>query len=200
LSGYTAATFGIPTVFTADYDSLTPQAITRLTDFVERSAWPQRLPILRAAGVRAFTTIDKLALPGVTEVAVLHTAEAHPLNVYAIPDSAPAQFRGENNCGNAPVRLLHRSFNTSEWSVNAPCRGDVVIADTWYPGWHIFVDGSERTLKRANVAFCAVAVEPGNHTIIKRYTPRLPLIGAIASAVALIALIAASRAGSAARP
>jgi hypothetical protein len=47
--------------------------------------------------------------------------------------------------------------------------GFVVLADAWTPGWTARVDGQEARVLRANVAFRAVPVSAGRHTVELRY-------------------------------
>ena len=62
--------------------------------------------------------------------------------------------------------------------------GWLVLADTFFPGWKVLVDGRERELLRANVAFRAVAVAPGDRLVQFRYEPRPLRVGAAISAAA----------------
>ncbi len=45
------------------------------------------------------------------------------------------------------------------------------LSDTWYPGWRAYVDGKETRIYRANLAFRAVEVPKGRHTVLFRYVP-----------------------------
>ncbi|HSP33023.1 MAG TPA: hypothetical protein VLU46_01755, partial [Thermoanaerobaculia bacterium] len=88
----------------------------------------------------------------------------------------------------APVRTIQRTDN--EWSaeVTAPSDGWVVFAETWFPGWRATVDGIERPLVRADLAFSAVAVPPGHHVVTKTYRPSAPLTGLLGSIAAALVL------------
>jgi hypothetical protein len=45
------------------------------------------------------------------------------------------------------------------------------LSDTYYPGWRAYVDGRETKIYRANLAFRAVEVPRGRHTVVFRYVP-----------------------------
>ena len=49
--------------------------------------------------------------------------------------------------------------------------GVLVLADMWFPGWHVSVDGQPRPLLRTNHAIRGVEVPAGRHTVVFRYQP-----------------------------
>jgi uncharacterized membrane protein YfhO len=65
----------------------------------------------------------------------------------------------------------------------------LVIADTYYPGWHAEVNGAPITIQRANLAFRAVQVEAGASTVRMRYEPGWLQPGAFISGLSLLVLL-----------
>ncbi len=63
--------------------------------------------------------------------------------------------------------------------------GYLVLADTWYPGWYVTVDGESRPLLRANYSFRAVWLTEGQHSVKMVYRPSSFLTGARVSLAAL---------------
>ena len=61
--------------------------------------------------------------------------------------------------------------------------GWLVLSDSDYPGWRAWVDGEEREILRANVAFRAVAVHPGNRHVVFRYEPLSFRVGRVLAIV-----------------
>lgn len=61
----------------------------------------------------------------------------------------------------------------------------LVLADTWFPGWKAFVDGVEREILRANYAFRAVEVRPGDQRVVFVYEPRSFQIGKLVTYLSL---------------
>lgn len=59
------------------------------------------------------------------------------------------------------------------------------LSDTYYPGWKASVDGKPTKIYRANYAFRAIHLQPGQHDIIWSYDPILFKIG---SAITLITI------------
>ncbi len=59
--------------------------------------------------------------------------------------------------------------------------GYIVLADTFYPGWRVRVDGVEQPLLRANYLFKAVAVPAGEHEVVFEYAPFSVTLGLMVS-------------------
>ncbi len=66
------------------------------------------------------------------------------------------------------------------------CRGMVVIADTWYPGWYATVDGRPATIYQPYAALRGVVLEKGAHTVALRYRPMSAILGAIMMAAGIL--------------
>lgn len=62
----------------------------------------------------------------------------------------------------------------------------LVLTDTYYPGWHAYVDGEERPVYRANYFFRAVELEPADRTVVFRYRSEPLEDGAWMSLVTLL--------------
>ncbi len=72
---------------------------------------------------------------------------------------------------------------TIEAVLEAP--GYLVLADTWYPGWQVTVDGEPAALLWANHAFRAVQLQRGQHLVEMTYRPPSVLLGQWISLVCL---------------
>jgi uncharacterized membrane protein YfhO len=68
--------------------------------------------------------------------------------------------------------------------------GLVILAETYYPGWHLTIDGQPAPIFRANRMMRGAAVPAGQHTLVYTYEPASFRIGAIISTAGLIALVA----------
>jgi hypothetical protein len=68
--------------------------------------------------------------------------------------------------------------------------------DLYWPGWRVTVDGTERSIHRANGLFRGVAIDAGRDTVRFGYDPRAVRLGAVVSgltALLLAGILAADR-------
>ncbi len=65
----------------------------------------------------------------------------------------------------------------------------LLLTDSYYDGWQAFVDGKPAEIFRANVAFRAVRLTPGKHTVLFRFRQAGLRPGAAVTAVSLVFLL-----------
>lgn len=65
----------------------------------------------------------------------------------------------------------------------------LVLADSFYPGWKAYVDGTQTAIFRANYFYRAVRLPGGKHQVEFRYEPTSFKIGAIISLATLLFII-----------
>lgn len=87
-----------------------------------------------------------------------------------------------------PVTLTS-SRNVATIRAALPRDGYVVLLDTYYPGWQVRVDGQLQTIYPANLAFRAVPVPAGEHTVEFRYRSNTLLCGALVTALTSMATL-----------
>ena len=109
----------------------------------------------------------------------------HPENEAVLVDG-PALAGG--GFRTAPVQWETYSANASVLAVACAAPSVLVLAQTWYPGWKATVDGRPQALLKADGAFSALALGPGQHRIGLRYTEPALAWGALACALACLAL------------
>ena len=102
--------------------------------------------------------------------------------------AAPIAVVGAGLKPGAPVVLFPTRIVGGGVEARHPCW--LVLADTFFPGWTVTVDGEPRSIARANTAFRAVAVGPGDQVVEFRYEPLSFRLGLIVSAGAALALLA----------
>ncbi len=67
------------------------------------------------------------------------------------------------------------------------CKGMVILADTWFPGWEATVDGKPVHIYEAYAMVRGVVVDAGVHSVEFSYRPRSVLFGAILTLLAALA-------------
>jgi hypothetical protein len=105
----------------------------------------------------------------------------------ALPDLAPLAA----DAGPESVRVISYAPERVELAASVSAPGLLVLADADYPGWEAWLDGSPVPIYRANLMFRAVALSPGEHTLIFYYTPASFLRGAGVSACIALVLVTA---------
>jgi uncharacterized membrane protein YfhO len=73
--------------------------------------------------------------------------------------------------------------------VNTPADAYLVLSEVWYPGWQATVDGIPTPVLRANYAFRAVRLEPGEHQVHVTFVPRSWRLGVAVSGLTLLILV-----------
>ncbi len=83
----------------------------------------------------------------------------------------------------APLRstsvahVTHYQPHSVEVKAEMAAPGLMVLSDTYYPGWHVSVDGSPAQLVRVNHALRGVFVPRGSHRVVFRFAPRVFYVG-----------------------
>ena len=103
-------------------------------------------------------------------------------------DAAPLPAPAGSGLEPARVTLHARKRVVVEAELAAP--GILVLADTWYPGWRVTVDGAAAPLLRADYAFRGVALPAGRHVVEFTFSSRPAALGLWLSLLGLVALAA----------
>jgi hypothetical protein len=88
------------------------------------------------------------------------------------------------------ARFLRDGDSSVKLAIDAARPGQLILDDTWYPGWQAKVDGHEATIRPANASFRAVAVPAGRHTVSFDYRPASLWLGALLSLIGVLLLAA----------
>lgn len=91
----------------------------------------------------------------------------------------------------SPVITEDLNARHVEQRVTACAPGAVVLADAWYPGWKVEVDGQPAEALRAWGFLRAVRVSAGTHVIRWSYEPASFRLGFVLSALGLVGLLGA---------
>ncbi|MAT96485.1 MAG: hypothetical protein CL608_05020 [Anaerolineaceae bacterium] len=87
----------------------------------------------------------------------------------------------------AEVAVISEKAN-GFWQIqtNSPTPALLVLSETAYPGWRVYVDGVEQEWQIAYTAVRATCVPAGEHTIEWRYQPRSYMFGGLLSLLGLV--------------
>jgi len=101
---------------------------------------------------------------------------------------------GNPTCPTPPeVHVRSRVFDRYQVEVSTPCEGYLVLAETFYSGWRVRVDGRPRPLLRANYVYSAVFLEAGRHRVEFWFWPRLLVPGCLGTLLTATALLVWAR-------
>jgi len=154
---------------------------------------PMRVFRVPAPVPRTYVVGDAQVADGEAGLQVLLDPAFDPARTIVLP-AAPATRTDPSSAGTSRVVAQ----DADRVALEAELRGDgyVVLVDAWDPAWRAWVDGRAVELLRANVAFRAVAVPAGRHTVEMRYRPatlRWGLAISLLAAAAGIAVVAGRR-------
>jgi hypothetical protein len=114
------------------------------------------------------------------------------LSAESLPKNEIEAFRAfmgakPSNSGVARIAAYDSQFVGIE--TNSPAPAILMLNDTNYPGWRVFVNGKEAFMVQANYLFRGVLVPAGHATVEFRYQPSSFRSGIAISAISLIALV-----------
>jgi Bacterial membrane protein YfhO len=120
----------------------------------------------------------------IESVALLRaSSSADAFNEPVIEDAPPAEGPAAEP---TPARVDDESETEVSVTVQANEPGQLVLLDTYYPGWKAEVDGEETEIRPANAVFRAVDVPAGRHEVRFSYHPSSVYAGGVITIVALL--------------
>ncbi len=87
------------------------------------------------------------------------------------------------------VDVTYPSPQTAVLEATLESPGIVVLADVFYPGWELSIDGKPAPIYRVNRMMRGAAVPPGKHRLVYRYNPASFRVGRAVSVGGLVALL-----------
>lgn len=87
------------------------------------------------------------------------------------------------------LHILKRSPRTLTLKTDLPVKRLLVFSQNYYPGWKVFIDGTQRHLYRVNYLYQGVIVPKGKHTVTFIYKSLSFTTGLIISMVSLIVAV-----------
>jgi hypothetical protein len=99
--------------------------------------------------------------------------------------TAPARWSASARKRGLP-EFISESNNRLQLHVEASGDSFLVLSDTYYPGWKVYVDGEKKKIYRANYTFRAVPLRPGTHQVEFVYDPLSFKLGAMITFLTII--------------
>lgn len=200
LQGYVA---GVPAnLVRAELHTRRSHDLYGVTHWIGRDKlWPDHeLVFSGASGVRVWRNPTALPRAWVVHEAVRRASAAFVLRAVqleqidfrrqAVTDEALPALE---SCEGDQVRYEGWSTDRIKLSVEARCRGVLVLADPQYPGWQALVDGRETSIHEIYGAARGVVVEAGAHTVEFRFRPASVYTGLALSAAGLCLVLLFNR-------
>ena len=139
---------------------------------------PRRLALLSGAGLAPRLDAPTAAtVPAADSAAAGDTAAA--MKAAAAAAAPPT----------ASIKLAGRDFNHSDWTVDAPAEGLMVLSELWFPHWKVSVDGKPTDLLRTDFAFRGVRLAAGPHKVSFSYHSEWIAKGLMVGALSIVLLI-----------
>ena len=112
-------------------------------------------------------------------IAWVEVADRSSLNAYT---SKTPPLPGES------VAVVEHEAERVVLDANLERPGLVILADVFYPGWKLTIDGQAAPILRANRLMRGAAVQAGRHRLVYTYDPASFKVGLAISLAALVAL------------
>ncbi|HVF72368.1 MAG TPA: YfhO family protein [Chthoniobacterales bacterium] len=164
------------------------------------SRWPERkrgenvvIHENRQALPRTWLAYQAQVLPDERMLDVIRTgklpdgSEWNPARTVLVADS-PRSLSGSNGASEGDTQITRYEPNEVEIAVRTPSPAVLVLADNYYPGWRVSVDGKKAKLLRVDYNLRGVELPPGEHKVRFTYLPRSFMTGAAVSVLTAAAL------------
>lgn len=160
-----------------DWEKFIPvfDADPALNVYLNRDALPRALVVHRAV----------VAPNHAAALAALHEPGFDPATTVVVEGGEALDVTPS---GAATIGFEAYSPNEIRLRVDTPTEAYLVLSEVWYPGWRASVDGVPVPVLRANYAFRAVRLAPGEHQVRLTFAPRAWLLGLGISGLTLLVL------------
>jgi hypothetical protein len=197
LADYDRYWAGIPSRSSPLYDFLNAKYVIAAKDVT--LDWDKFAPVFdgdpavnvylnRRALPRALIVRQAIAAPDhEAAFAALHAPGFDPATTVVVEGGEPLDVTPS---GAATIGLAAFSLNEIRLNVDTPADAYLVLSEVWYPGWRATVDGQPSPVLRANYAFRAVRLGPGQHQVQLTFAPGSWTAGLAISGLTALALVA----------
>lgn len=183
-----------------NFEPLLPGYYAAFSSLLEAHSDSQAL--LQAAGITDLVTAEGVVslengaeLAYWVSAACWHQDDASTIAALSQSDFDPqrrVELAGEGACDtprDAGLAEWNASEDGAHFQIHSAAPGWLVIPQTYYPGWEARLNGEIVPVQRANLAFRAVAIPEGEHTLEFAYKPSWLAFGAVITSVSLLCLV-----------
>lgn len=117
-------------------------------------------------------------------IARVHQPDFDPATTAILEEQPDCALEGGDAAGTAAVS--ERSHGYWQIQTDSPTPALLILSETAYPGWRVFVDGVEQDWQTAYTAVRATCVPAGDHVLEWHYQPRSYMVGGLLSLLGLI--------------
>ena len=135
--------------------------------------------ILEKMKTKEFMPEKEVILEEVLDSALRASLEQYSLSDRRESRAKPRDERAKRVSREESVNILKYKPNYVEIEAEMSVPGFLVLGDTYYPGWKVYVDGKQDKIYRADYILRAVYLMPGKHIVKFTYEPFSFKIGVI---------------------
>ena len=110
---------------------------------------------------------------------------------FALPTGRQAAGRGAGDKGHGKEKVEITKYSPNEVIIRTITNSPkfLILSDTYYPGWKVYVDGRRDKIYKADFILRAVYLEEGSHTVRFLFDPFSFKLGVIISITTLLGVI-----------
>lgn len=88
-------------------------------------------------------------------------------------------------------KIITNSYKNNSLALNYDSETDgfLIFSDTYYPGWHAYIDGKETEIYKTNGIFKGIYISKGKHDILFKFVPKNFYIGVFISFTCFFTII-----------
>lgn len=136
----------------------------------------QRTMSLRATTTqlpRAYLVRDVKVIPNDSLLQAFMRSEGFDHTRTAVLEEHPGILLSDltDTAHTGSATITSYNLNSIALNVSASRNAILVLSEIYYPGWQAYVDGRPTQVYRANWCLRAIAVEPGEHTVVFEFKP-----------------------------
>jgi hypothetical protein len=122
------------------------------------------------------------------QLARLEESRFDPEHLVILPTRLEPADDNENVSVSGPREAVKYSegINWVRVQVNAATPSVLVLAQIYYPGWRVYVDGKRAELLRPDYAFTGTTVNAGTHDVEFRFLPTTFIVGLLISVASFL--------------